>query len=78
MEEHYIMVRAVVGANWETKAKARSQICLARSLISSFGSRVEQMRDIPLLTTMVNLHCIHFLQESFTDTPPASLEMVWH
>ena len=29
------MVTAVVGANWEMKVKARSQICLLRKLISS-------------------------------------------
>ena len=64
MEEHYIMVRAVVGANWGDEGKGKITDMLGQ--------------DIPLLTTMVNLHCIHFLQESFTDTPPASLEMVWH
>ncbi len=78
MEEHYIMVRAVVGANWgdEGKGKITDMLGQESDIIVRFQGGA--MRDIPLLTTMVNLHCIHFLQESFTDTPPASLEMVWH
>lgn len=70
------MVKAVVGANWETKEKVRSQICLPKKQILSFVSRVEQMPDIQLSMITANSLFIHYRQEFSTDIQPVSSAMV--
>ena len=72
------MVRAIVGANWGDEGKARSQICLQKSLTLSSVSRAEVMQVIPLSMIMVNLRFIFFHLVYSISTLPASLEMALH
>ena len=69
------MVRAIVGANWETKEKARyTDMLVKKSLTLSSVSRAEVMQVIPLSMIMVNLRFIFFHLVYSISTLPASLE----
>ena len=70
-QEHaggFIMVKAVVGANWGDEGKGK--------ITDMLVSRVEQMPDIQLSMITANSLFIHYRQEFSTDIQPVSSAMV--
>ncbi len=78
-QEHaggFIMVKAVVGANWGDEGKGKITDMLAEKADIIIRFRVEQMPDIQLSMITANSLFIHYRQEFSTDIQPVSSAMV--